>query len=132
MGVIGYSVTGRTALKQGTSATGIPLDSAPEPTAETDSNPVADNWVKFYDTPRIWGYRDETGETWIEAATIENVKAEMKEVNAWTELVGRWRAVIGQSEQLVDITSLSPPYGSFHMRWTSSRPFPPRAIPLPP
>jgi len=129
MGVIGYSITGKTPLKQGTSATGIPLVSAPEPTAETDSNPVADNWVKFYDTPRIWGYRDETGETWEEAATLENIQAEIdqaatienvqaemdrvdlpqKKVTAWTELVGRWKAVIGQSKHLVDITSLSPP-----------------------
>ena len=55
MGVIGYSVTGKAALEQGTSATGVPLDHAPRHTAVSDSNPAADNWVAFHDTYEGFG-----------------------------------------------------------------------------
>ena len=162
LGVWGVSVSGKPALEQGLLVSGRILTRMPQWTLATLRNPRAENYVKWYDTPAIWGFGDESlgmsqglytsvmyacgvlginpddgldthevarvrgylqhhfGMTWngviggdedpfSEIATTSEVQWKMDQVGAWTKLVERWRAVIAQSRQLVDITSLSAP-----------------------
>ena len=96
MGVIGYSVSGKAALEQGTMATGTVLDHAPQHTDGAQDTPAADqNWVAFHDTPSIWGaddngevkpgYGDGDSEIWSEAAKMDEVQKRMDEAGAWTK-----------------------------------------------
>jgi hypothetical protein len=52
---------------------------------------------------------DGSDRPWSEIATRREVQQAMDARGAWSELVGRWKAVVAQSRFLVDITSLSPP-----------------------
>jgi hypothetical protein len=61
MGVWGLSVSGKTPLEQGLLVSGEVLARAPRWTIESESHPRAENFVRFYDTPSLWGYGDETG-----------------------------------------------------------------------
>lgn len=162
LGVWGVSVSGKPALEQGLLVSGSVLTRQPQWTMGTVRNPRAENYVKWYDTPAIWGFGDDTlgmgkglynsvmhacgvlgidpaaglgssevarirsylrqhfGLNWngvlggdedpfSDIATTSEVQWKMDQVGAWTHLVSRWQAVIAQSRQLVDITSLSAP-----------------------
>ena len=160
MGLFGLSVSGNAPLEQGLLASGRLMRRKPRWTDVGPDNPAARNYVKYIDTPRLWGFGDkhkwglsqsvyraakyaaavlgvslswdmseedrsrvsqyvkqhsfltwdgEMGKPWSEIATVHNIQSEMNRVGAWSELVGRWRAVIAQSCYLVDVTSLSPP-----------------------
>lgn len=137
MGVWGVSISDKPPLEQGLLVSGEVLENVPTFTHSSKDNPKAQNYVKYYDTPNLWGFGDNPNEwgyvdkewarksirsfrledmdkkedaPWSEIATISKVQNEMDRVGAWSALVDRWRAVIAQSTQLVDITSLSPPY----------------------
>jgi hypothetical protein len=116
MGVWGVSVSGRPPLEDGLSTSGKVLTEKPKFTPETRDNPCARNFVKFHDTPNIWGYGDETSDetmgmrpSWSEIAMTARVQKAVDGESAWVGLVDRWAAVISESQYLVDITSLSPP-----------------------
>ena len=111
MGVFGLSVSGKARLREGLVGAGVVLTSKPGWTDESEDNPPAENYVAWYDTPRIWGYGDgeEQDQDWSEISGTADVQEQVDQVGAWRALVGRWKAVIAQSRQLVDITSLSPP-----------------------
>jgi len=136
MGVWGVSISDKPPLEQGLLVSGKVLEELPGFTKASKDNPKAQNYVKYYDTPNLWGFGDNLSnwgyidkewaptairsyrlldeesndEPWSEIAKISKVQNEMDRVDAWSALVDRWRAVIAQSTQLVDITSLSPPY----------------------
>ncbi len=136
MGLWGVSVSGKAELTPGLLASGTLLRTKPQ----FNGGGNAQNYVKFYDTPNLWGFGDSevrecpkcgakvpatsraTGcpdcgvgtlpdaAPWSAIATTAAIQGEMDKKRAWTQLVNRWEAVIGQSKFLVDITSLSPPF----------------------
>ncbi|MBK9258719.1 MAG: hypothetical protein IPM54_02660 [Polyangiaceae bacterium] len=59
MGVWGVSVSGKPPLEQGLLASGNVLENVPRWTKASKDNPRAENYVKFYDTPSLWGFGDE-------------------------------------------------------------------------
>lgn len=62
MGVWGVSVSGKPSLEQGLLAGGVFRLTTPRWTELSKTNPPAQNFVKFYDTPNIWGFGDEMSE----------------------------------------------------------------------
>lgn len=124
MGVWGYSISGQPVVKQGLLASGHVLDMEPDFSSSSHAV-IAQNFVKYYDTPHLWGYGDGSSnlknalngkakisdprQPWSKVGTKNRVQQEMDKVLAWRGLVERWKTVIAQSTQLVDITSLSPP-----------------------
>ena len=59
LGVWGVSVSGKAALEQGLLVSGSVLTRTPQWTMATVRNPRAENFVKWYDTPSLWGFGDE-------------------------------------------------------------------------
>ncbi|MBL4637423.1 MAG: hypothetical protein JKY56_26440 [Kofleriaceae bacterium] len=102
MGVWGVSVSNKGPLTDGLSACGDLLRGNPK-----FSGGAVQNWVKYYDTPNLWGFGGDA--QWSTAATTAKVQQEVTQKKARKGLVDRWEAVIAQSKYLVDITSLSPP-----------------------
>lgn len=60
MGVWGVSVSGKRSLEQGLLVSGQVLQGTPGYTPQSPTNPPAQNFVAYYDTPNLWGYADET------------------------------------------------------------------------
>ena len=56
---VGVSVSGKAALEQGLLVSGSVPTRTPQWTMATVRNPRAENFVKWYDTPSLWGFGDE-------------------------------------------------------------------------
>lgn len=59
MGLFGLSESGKPPMQQGLLASGTTLRRVPQFTSETIDNPRAANFVKYYDTPSLWGFGDQ-------------------------------------------------------------------------